>query len=236
MTKSAKSHPSMHQKWTMITTMSSSAGKWVLGSVKSFMPGSLPHEGFLPEGSARQFRGNRWGNEPTRRIHFIPPRATTAQKKCAQNMSAGKLIYFHYDVLLCLFLPRSPTFCLAVFLIFIFLATAFCLRNNNGKIHFARHFPIHESPFEYFTLLAVHWCSWLALIVLPEGVSYQNFFLFPIDEIKIARNRCGKTISEQFFPQSSKIEEQKVISQTPLRRPPFATQAPILSFHISAFN
>lgn len=52
-----------------------------------------------------------------------------------QNMSAGKLIYFHYDVLLCLF---------SAFFNIHFPRTTFCLRNtieNSLYKTFFIHFP-----------------------------------------------------------------------------------------------
>jgi hypothetical protein len=116
----------------------------------------------------KRLEGRKGGNKENS-FHF------SRDKKNTQNMSAGKLIYFHYAVLLCLL-------CLAAFcpfLIFIFLATAFCLRNNNGKIHFARHFSILRfslllllSSCLLFPGCALGVACLSLLIVLREGVSY----------------------------------------------------------------
>lgn len=72
-----------------------------------------------------------WIMRETELISFLSPVE-------AQNMSAGKLIYFHYDVLLCLF---------SVFLIFIFLEQHFVSEATIGKFTLQ---DIFHSLFYYY--------------------------------------------------------------------------------------
>lgn len=155
-----------------------------------------------------------------------------------RNMSAGKLIYFHYDVLLCLLFSAA-----------FFFNIHFPPPNNNilsskhnREIHFARHFPIQKYSFIILCCAkATQWCVAVSLscpdCVNQGGVSYcrSRFSLQRrFDVIKIS---CSLAISAEkqlvFFFQSSIVVKKNEAWRMKNKS---NSSCEILNFHIYAFN